>query len=340
MNKFEFRYIVLGGGLGEYYDYAYRQVNELEGNLYDGKFPWNRLVQLLNRIHFSNKINSCVKLPFKKIWVYAFLKYIEKKVNLVGEKQDKICFVFFRNWFFAGLLEHNLVMLLRKKYPNCKIVFYIQDQVGVSGIPLELLKNNSDLIIYYDKEDAKKQGGQHYDVPYSSIEEFEVAPKEISSDVFFVGYAKNRYDDIISVYEVLKEKGLVCDFNIIGVQKEKRLYENEINYEKVLSYKENLEKVGRTRCVLEVIQKESVGNTLRVYEAIMLDKLLLSNNQALKENSLFDERYMYIYDNIQNISTDFIRNSERVCYTNKACLYPENLLYFIEERLMLQNLVK
>lgn len=240
---------------------------------------------------------------------------------------------FFRTWFFAGLFQHDLETLLRKKYQNCKIVFYIQDQVRVSGIPLEILKDHADLMIYYDKVDAEKWGGLQYDVPYSEIMEFSATSEEVCSDVYFAGYAKDRYEDILRVYEALTTKGIVCDFNIIGVPKEKRMYEDHINYDRILTYKENLIKAGKSRCILEIIQKESVGNTLRVYEAIMLNKLLLSNNESLKKSSIYSEKYMQVYENPESIDIEFIRNMQDVVYINKSILYPVNFLNFVDRYL-------
>ena len=273
----------------------------------------------------------------KKNWVYAYLKYIEKKVNTLAEKEDKVCFVFFRTWFLAGLLKYGFATLLKHQYPNCKIVFYIQDQVSVSGIPIELLKDNSDLVIYYDKKDALKYDGLYYNVPYSAIDEFKVPSNKISSDVYFVGYAKDRYWDIIEAYEKLSSEGLICDFNIMGVPKENRLYEDDINYENVLSYEENLKKAGKARCILEIIQKGSQGNTLRTYEAIMLDKILLSNNQDLKESDLYDARYMQIYTDIREVDIDKIQMQKNVQYRDKDRLYPEKFLDFIEQILKREN---
>lgn len=326
-----YKYIILGSGLGHYYDYAYRQVNDIEGCLYDGAFPWNTMIQKINRVHYSNKLNKYIKLPFKKIWIFAYLRYIDRKVKSVAGRNEKICFIFFRTWFLVGLLDNGFAEILKKAYPNCKIVFFLQDQVRVSGISIDLLKESADLMIYYDKCDAAKWGGRQHDVPYSRIDDFKVSEDEIESDVYFCGYAKDRYDQIIKFYEVLTSRGLLCDFHIIGVAKEKRLYEDKINFEKVLTYEENLNKVARTRCVLEIIQRESEGNTLRVYEAIMLDKLLLSNNEALVKSTLYNEKFMSVCIKPEYVNSEWIKNSKDVHYEGKEALYPDKLLDFIEK---------
>ena len=63
--KLGYKYIILSGGLGDYYNYAYRQINELEGCLFVGRFPWNKFIELVNRVHFSNKLNRCMMLEYK-----------------------------------------------------------------------------------------------------------------------------------------------------------------------------------------------------------------------------------------------------------------------------------
>ena len=70
-----------------------------------------------------------------------------------------------------------------------------------------------------------------------------------SSDVYFLGKAKDRYDKIIAVYKKCREAGLRCDFHIVGVEPEKQQYKGEIEYNRPMSYYENLHHIYACKCM-------------------------------------------------------------------------------------------
>ena len=139
----------------------------------------------------------------------------------------------------------------------------------------------------YNKTDAEKYGLLYHPTQYSSIE----IPKNDFipySDVYFLGAAKNRFESIIKAFEYFKANGLKCDFYVTDVPRKERKYTNEIKYIKHMSYIENLQHIDKTKAILELMQEKSTGFTLRMWEAITYEKLLITNNKAvekLKDNS-------------------------------------------------------
>ena len=82
------------------------------------------------------------------------------------------------------------------------------------------------------------------------------------------------------------------------------------------------------------MQKGGTGNTIRVSEAISLDKLLISNNQMLLQNSFYDSKYMRVYENLEELDVKtFIESNKEVHYENKEKIYPSAFFKQIEKDL-------
>ena len=228
------------------------------------------------------------------------------------------------------LLDYGLTELLRKKYKRLKIVYFINDLVAKTKQPVELMKEKADLVISFDPGDAKKFSILNHIIPYSDFHfNFE---KEVY-DVAFVGAAKDRLDELISIHRYLINNGIKSYFHIINVPKEKQISIPGIVYSGFITYKENLQILSKSRCVVDIVQKNGTGNSIRVGEAIIMGKKLLTNNRCTPNNGVFDADYMQVFSDCTDINLDFLRDMSTPNYTIKEKLYPVNLLYFIEENL-------
>jgi hypothetical protein len=92
--------------------------------------------------------------------------------------------------------------------------------------------------------------------------------------------------DILNKNNICHEPGLICDFTIIGVPREKRLKESQINYDQYLPYETVIQKIKKTNCILNISQEGANGLTLRDLEAIGNKKFLMTNDQSIRQ-SLF-----------------------------------------------------
>ena len=97
-----------------------------------------------------------------------------------------------------------------------------------------------------------------------------------------------------------------------------------------MSYEENLQHVAKTRIVLEIMQEKAFGASLRVWESMMYDKLLLTNNSGLTRLDIYNPRYMHVIDKDSLTIGDWI--NELVCYEDavKDSIRPQALLEFID----------
>lgn len=286
----------------------------------------NPFLKIWYKIHFSKKLNSLMRNPFK-----AILNQFLFKNDFSDNKP--ICFIFIKGTLYLdnfGFMEY-----LKNTYPNAKLVCFIEDLVkSILDVDFRTIIRKCDLAISYDKGDSMKYGIFYYPTPYSICpinNNHNIKP----SDVYFLGLAKNRLQDIITVFEILKGKGLSCDFYITGVEPKDQIYANEIHYNTYLSYEENLQHVLKTKCLLEIMQQGSTGYTLRTWEAIMHNKLLLTNNAFIKQAPFYKSQYIQIYSDVNAIDISAIKNSlQKIDYEYMDKLSPKYLLDFIETKLI------
>ena len=293
------------------------------------KYLWRRIdtdnpiITFLYRLHTSPVTNKFIKLPMKSIW---------NKWIFTGkfDNDNPICFL-----FFVGRdkeIKNGAISYLRKKYKNCKIVLFYQDIVKKSKLPeIEKIRNQFDLILSFDQLDVKRYVLVYYPLVYSEIT---VKKGSISeSDVYFVGKAKDRLDDIRATYDVFTKAGLKCDFHVTGVSKEE-IRDDGIIYNLPITYMENLQRIKATKCMLEIMQKGGHGYTLRYCEAIMYDKKIITNNLEIKKAPFYAKERIQVFKNPKKISCEFVLEGEKkVNYDYKDKLSPKKLLDFLDSKL-------
>lgn len=272
-------------------------------------------------------MNKYVSLPFKSIWNSGYFKFDFTNKN-------SICFIFFSSR--TDLEKNGFIKYLRKKYPDSKMVCFFQDLVDLQkNLDINHIKEVFDLVISYDQADAKRYNILYHPTVYSGIL-IEKNDKLQKSDVFFLGKAKNRFQKIILIYQYLQELGLKCDFYITNVNPVDQIYYEGIHYISNMTYKENLQHVERTACILEIMQENALGYTMRTLEAIMYDKKLLTDNLAIKTTPFYNPSNIFVVDNIADLDKNhiFFENiSQKVDYNFKDNISPVRLLEFITDKL-------
>lgn len=332
MKSLHHNFIILGSSW-DLYKFAYSDLNSEKRAIYIPGIAsrLNKIQRFLSRVHFTPNINKFVNLPFKNKWNSIIFK------GLINDS-DTI-FVLHSGWM---LLNENLGLLsfLKKKCPKARFVWFLQDLIDklctTEGKPIDIdkVKKELDLIISFDQGDCEKYGFDYHPLVFSTYKGD--LNETISSDVYFLGQAKNRYDEIISAYEFFKKAGLRCDFHIAGVKKTMQKYPKEIDYNPHFSYEKNIQHILRSKCLLEVMQKGGVGLTQRGVEVVGLNKKLITNNPRIKEAPFYNSHFICQYSCVEDISHDFLERlkiDEPVDYQYKENLSPLELLYFIETKL-------
>ena len=90
-----------------------------------------------------------------------------------------------------------------------------------------------------------------------------------------------------------------------------------------------VEKTLNSNCILELMNDNQAGNTLRFKEAVCYNKKLLTNNRAAFDSPYYDERYIRVFDDVSEIDPEWIAQKCAVDYCYGGEYSPQRLLEMI-----------
>ncbi len=310
------RLFILGNGV-DWCEKSLQGIKEHE-NIYllNKKIPVEgNIKNKLAKIYFSYKINSKIQLPFKSFWYKDIKKYIKKNIN----DGDELCVLIYDHNTFGG--EVSFSKYLRKEFKNIKLVYIFTNIVNYTAAMekkyLDKLNDWYDVVYAFDLEDSKKYNFKYFPLIYS-YNHIDVKEK---NQVFYVGKAKDRYNMLMNCYDKLEELGINRKFYIVDVPEENQKHKDEIQYNKFLTYNECLKNIQESSCLIDIIQGESTGFTIKTCEAVYYDKLLITTNQNVKNAPFYDERYILVINSAEDITKEFFEKAGQVKYSDEGKAY-------------------
>ena len=298
-------------------------------HVYEEAFEGNRFLKKLFHYHWSYRVNRKVRLPFKRMW---FRKMYEQSFP----SDLPLCFVYLGGnniRFDGGFCEY-----VKKQSSLNRQVILHQDLISKKlDYDYNLIKNRIDLCVTYDKAEAEKYGIHYFQETTFSKLIPEPEKVEFEQDVYFLGAAKDRLPKILSVYQRLHNAGLKCKFLIAGVPEEQQVPGDGLIYTKGIPYIENLNNVIHSKCVLELIQGDSVDITTRALEAIAYRRKLLTDCQICDPN-IFNNGQLQIFQTLESIDLAFLQEDyQPEDYEPRVDLNPMKRLYDIQNELEKQR---
>ena len=290
----------------------------------EGKSRWFHALFILAQ-KISQRYSS---LSFVSRLFYPF--YFNKRYR----KDEKICFVIYGYYITPSYLRY-----IRHRFPKSVIVKIHRDSYDIwkRKNPMFSEQDIYDLFDFqfsYDIGDSRKYNMIHFD-EIESKTEITLSRDYPLFDVFFAGAAKDRLPFLIKIYDYLEKNGIAPFFYITNVNKEDQIVRTGITYsEQNMKYSEMLYKTVNARVVLEVNQGCVDGFTSRFLEAVLYNKKLLTNNVAVKNNEYFNEEYINIFSNPEDINVDFILQDKEVDYHYKNEFSPVHLINLIDKTLI------
>lgn len=220
--------------------------------------------------------------------------------------------------------------------PNLKIILYMINSIEAQSPILikvrpKLNMFKWDEIYTFDKNDAKKYGYKYIGFCYYSKHHINVEPK-ILNDAYFVGGLKGGRDETIyDVCKYLVSKGAHCHFDLMPFGdfppvKLKGVY----FYQGWKPYEEILERVENSNCIIEICQKGQSGATLRYFEAVSMNKKLLTNNKNIVHFPFYNPKWMKIFSSVNDIDVDWVKAKEHIDYNYHGEFSP---VHFIDQLL-------
>lgn len=308
--------VVLGNGT----DWCEKSLSDLKKNrnvkLINGALPCNmRSVEgILAKIHFSLKINRILNLPFKNIWFKEFSK------NICEDRNAELILIIYDRNRLANYIP--FLQFIREYYTNCKLVYMFTNVVRISGASdnnfVEELNEFYDVVYAFDPSDALRYNFKYSPLIYSVDI---MSDKKTKNEVFYVGKAKDRYPMLITIFEKLRRMGIDRRFFIFGVEEEKQKYKDEIVYNKLIPYEECLKHIQESRCLLDVIQGESEGYTIKVCEAVYYNKLLITTNYNVVKEPFYDPNYICVITDSSDIPEGFFDENKKIKYPEEGKAY-------------------
>lgn len=253
-------------------------------------------VRFLFGLHHTQRINKHINLPFKKLWYPYYFKH-------TFSQERPLCFVLLNPYIPTDYIRY-----IKATYPASKIVAVHRDLLAVwQKICPDFIKNPLfDLEMSIDPEESKKYGMLYFDEFESKIDILP-NPEIPVSDVFFAGKAKDRMGRLLRAYDILSDAGLNCLFYIVGAKEDEQIERPGIIYgKKPLSYRRFLEYTLNTRCILEINQENALGYTSRFLEAVLYNKLLITDNIWVKNSRYYRADYIDFIESMEAINPKFI----------------------------------
>lgn len=259
----------------------------------------HKILRKLRKFHFSNLTNKKIWLPLKCIWDWTI---VLRKKNLDPSKRNYIIFQ-------TGIKFSAHYIKQLKEECNACIVLYMPDNIRTINIANSRKEFERyckhyqiDQVYSFDKKDCEEFGMNFFDI-YSMIPENNISTKHknIKFKVLYIGNcrSKERLNTLHNLYTKLKDIAH-CTFYLNGVSSQDAIYD-DIIYNHPLSYTDVIRLVKQTDIIIEIMNGQQNGNTLRFKEALCYNKRLLTNNKAVLSSRYYKEQYMQVFDNIEDI---------------------------------------
>ncbi len=187
-----------------------------------------------------------------------------------------------------------------------------------------------DDIVTFDPVDAKRYGfsfnGFNY---YSKMPLTET--QSIVNDIYYIGSLKGGRGTLIdNVYNYLTSKAVKCRFDMLySNSRDRKEYNQIINWiRKSIPYSDVLKYVSESNCILEILQNNQAGPSLRYFEAVFYNKKLLTNNCHIVNFPYYNPHYMKIFKEPDDINIDWLLdNSIDVEYNYQGDFSPLHMLH-------------
>lgn len=254
------------------------------------------------------------------------------------ELNNKPIVLFLNSVFTEIRYPVDALLYLKRKYDAVFVLYYIDTISRGVSIYANYLREKGvfDLIYTFDEMDAHKYKLTYWRTPYSKMN----MRKSSDFDLYFCGVDADRENVIQEISNVPE---LECFMDLIRTSEggefegDSRITVHSVK--DIMPYKEVLEKTLKANCILEIVRPGQVGFTLRVFEAVVYNKKLLTNNVSITKFQFYNPKYMKVFEKVENIDWEWVKSKDDVDYhydgsfsplrfieeiKNKACLKKEN----------------
>lgn len=253
-------------------------------------------------------------------------------LSRISFRKDTINCILMINSGFCYGYSKQYMEYIRTMVPNAYLVLYQMDPTDKFYTMLykEKVFDMFDLVYNINKEDADRYQQEYWPLVCSMDNGFE-QEKKIPYDIYFCGFGTDRSALMSKMYLEARTKDVRTKFLAY--------YFRPLNYEGVediceqMSYQQNLKYISESNCLLEIMHDDYDNQTLRYGEAVMYNKKLLSNNKKITTYPFYNEKYMKVFESIEDIDWEWIKRREDVEYHYHNEFSASLLIQDIDERI-------
>lgn len=234
-----------------------------------------------------------------------------------------------------NVIEISELEKCRQMNPNLKIILYLINSINAQspimlGVRPKIKLFDWDCIYTFDKEDAKKYGYKYLGFCYYSSHKI-MEDVKVTNDAYFVGGLKGKRENTIyDTYNHLVSNGVNCMFDLMPFGETKPTPLPGANfYRGWKPYEEILEKVQKSNCIIEICQHGQNGATLRYFEAVTMNKKLLTNNVNIVNFPFYNPKWMKIFSSVDDIDAEWVKTKEPIDYNYNGEFSPIHFIDYI-----------
>lgn len=269
----------------DYYDYILQPLDNKSNislvkiNLTKRRFT-DKLMDYLSR--FTDKIPYISKCCF-----LMKRKQLQKQLNKLTQKDSIL--------LFNPLTIYSLsdIIWLKKNSCNAKISVWNWNIIKQNQIKYYLsLKANRIDVYSFDENDSKKFGLNYLPQVYRNFDRGDIVNIDSPYDYIFIGRSKGREEEILEISKLLDKAG--ANGEIIIIDSNNKDIANFKYLSEAISYQSIIDLESKAKILIDIVQKNQVGLTLRVMEALYLNKKVITNNHSIDKYPWYTPEQFYI----------------------------------------------
>lgn len=287
----------------EYYKYMFQSGKKHDNvQCFSGMTDFFSPIEMtLRRIHMW--LIRHLKLHLKKeIWWRIMLKKIGWSLD------EPICFIYYMT--FIGEIKQGMVRYIKKQCPQSKHMFYFTDPKNLNVNIINYLKEELDCVGVFDPGLAKKYHINYFPSIYP--DSTETSKASFKYDICFIGNDKGRREELERIAVLCEKESISTAFylNVDNEVGEAEKVENIHYFQGMIKYEEVLNIIKESRCVLELKVEPYNSCSLRIQEAVTLNKKIVTNNKNIYMIPVCNKNRdnIYDFDAPEDLDWNFIRD--------------------------------
>lgn len=297
----------------DHYRYFFSDLVSNEHNVVLGKS-----FSLIKRLGVYTKQNKYLEKCFYEATLILLKRHCNiKKADVIAitDVADKKLPKGFIRWLKLKYPQKKYVLLL---YNKISTLYGLDGNVDMTELPERDYWLPFDKIYSYDIEESKRLGFEFF-VAISDVSKLiQKKNNGITHDVFYCGsvgaeWKKGRYEEADRIYNYLLNNNIDCDFHLV-VNSKINIPDRPYLTKNRISYLEMERRTIKSRVILDIVSSNKNGISSRFYDALIYNKKYLTNNKEIIKHPYYNPTYMKVYEDLNDIDIEWIKQDEVVDY--------------------------